>query len=329
MAIPPPPDAKAARFREDVAALAGGAPIRLGLAVSGGPDSLALLLLARTAFPGQVYAATVDHGLRPESPGEARFVAGICETLGVPHAILSAGRPPEGASVQARARALRYRLLADWADAAGLSHVATAHHADDQAETLLMRLARGSGLPGLAGIRAQRMLRENSEARLVRPLLDWRRAELVSLVEQAGLTAVDDPSNREARFDRTRFRTLLAASGELDPARLAEAALHLADCEAALAWAAEAAWSLRAVRGAELEIDVSGLPREIARRLARRAIETIRGERGIGGEWREDGLDRLLDTLASGGRATLAGILCSGGAAWRFRPAPPRRERSR
>ena len=76
MAIPPPPDAKAARFREDVAALAGGAPIRLGLAVSGGPDSLALLLLARTAFPGQVYAATVDHGLRPESPGEARFVAG-------------------------------------------------------------------------------------------------------------------------------------------------------------------------------------------------------------------------------------------------------------
>ena len=325
MPVPPPPDAKVARFRADVAALAGEAPVRLGLAVSGGPDSLALLLLAHAAFPGQVGAATVDHGLRPENAEEARFVAGICERLGVGHAILSSEPLSEGASIQARARALRYRLLADWAENAGLSHVATAHHADDQAETLLMRLARGSGLPGLAGIRGQRLLREHSEVRLVRPLLSWRRTELVSFVEQAGLAAVDDPSNREARFDRTRFRALLAANGELDPARLAEAASHLADCEAALAWAAEAAWSLRAIRGEELELDIEGLPREIVRRLARRAIETIRAESNLTGDWREDGLDRLLDTLASGKRATLAGVLCGGGTTWRFRPAPPRR----
>lgn len=325
MPVPPPPDAQVARFREDVVALIGDSPVRLGLAVSGGPDSLALLLLACAAFPGQVRAATVDHGLRPENAEEARSAAGICASLGVEHALLAAGRPPAGASMQAQARTLRYGLLADWAETAGLSHVATAHHADDQAETLLMRLARGSGLPGLAGIRGQRAIRENDEVRLIRPLLGWRRAELAELVERAGLTAVDDPSNRAPGFDRTRFRALLAASGELDPIRLAGAASHLADCEAALAWAAEAAWALRAVRGAELEIEMAGLPREIARRLARRAIETIRAESGLGGDWREDGLDRLMESLARGERGTLAGVLCEGGATWRFRPETPRR----
>ena len=325
MAIAPPPAASVARFTAEFDAVAGDA-MRVGVAVSGGPDSLALLLLAAAASRGRVQAATVDHGLRPENAEEARFVAGVCEELGVPHAILSAGPPAAGGSVQARARALRYRLLADWAERGGLSHVATAHHADDQAETLLMRLARGSGLPGLAGIRGARPLSQGSGVRLVRPLLGWRRADLVAVVEAAGLNAVDDPSNRAPEFDRTRFRELLQASGDLDPARLADAASHLADCEAALAWAADAAWSLRAVQGEGIEIDIAGLPREIVRRLTRRAIATIRAERGLTGEWREDGLDRLLATLGAGGRATLAGVLCSGGAQWCFRLAAPRRQ---
>src|SRR5262245_44808706 len=101
------------RFRSDIAALTGAAPARLGIAVSGGPDSLALLLLAQAAFPGAVAAATVDHGLRTESATEARFVARICVRLGVPHAILAADEPIAG-NVQAGARALRYRLLGQW-----------------------------------------------------------------------------------------------------------------------------------------------------------------------------------------------------------------------
>ena len=324
MVIAPPPAASVARFAAELAALAGGA-MRVGVAVSGGSDSLALLLLAAAASSGRVQAATVDHGLRSENAEEARFVAGVCEELGVPHATLSAGPPAAGGSVQARARALRYRLLAEWAERAGLSHVATAHHADDQAETLLMRLARGSGLPGLAGIRRARPLSEGSGVQLVRPLLSWRRDELAEVVEAAGLNAVDDPSNRAPKFDRTRFRALLHASAELDPARLADTASHLADCEVALAWAADAAWSLRAVQGEEIEVDMTGLPREIVRRLARRAIEEVRAGSGLAGGWREDGLDRLLATVGGGGRATLAGVLCRGGAQWRFGPAPPRR----
>lgn len=325
MAIAPPSAANVARFAADLAALAGEGESGLGVAVSGGPDSLALLLLAAAAYPGRVRAATVDHGLRAENAAEARFVAGLCADLGVPHAILEGELPAGGGSVQARARALRYRLLAGWAGRAGLSYVATAHHVDDQAETLLMRLARGSGLPGLAGIRAARALAQDRDVRLVRPLLGWRRDELAALVAAAGLHAVDDPSNRAPGFDRTRFRALLQASGDLDPVRLADAASHLADCDAALAWAADAAWSLRALRGEGIELDMAGLPREIVRRLVRRAIEEVRAAGGLAGGWREDGLDRLLVTLGAGGRATLAGVLCSGGAVWRFRPAPPRR----
>lgn len=325
MPIAPPPAASIARFAADLAALEGEREIRLGVAVSGGPDSLALLLLAAAACPGRVRAATVDHGLRPENAEEARFVAGVCKELGVPHAILLGELPTEGGSVQARARTLRYRLLADWAEGAALSQVATAHHADDQAETLLMRLARGSGLPGLAGIRAARPLSQDSDVRLVRPLLGWRRDELADMAKATGLHAVDDPSNRAPAFDRTRFRALLQASDVVDPARLAAAASHLAGCEEALAWAAEAAWALRTVGGDALEVDVSGLPREIARRLARRAIETVRAERGLTRAWREDGVDRLLEALGAGKQVTLAGVLCSGGAIWRFRPAPPRR----
>jgi len=170
------------RFDDDLAALV--APdARIGVAVSGGPDSLALLLLSAAARPGLVEAATVDHALRPESRAEAEMVGGVCNRLSVSHSILTArwNELPETA-IQERARSERYRLLGYWADERGLSALATAHHADDQAETLLMRLSRGSGVRGLAGMRP-RSITPGSHVRLVRPLLAWRRSELQEICE--------------------------------------------------------------------------------------------------------------------------------------------------
>lgn len=309
------------RFRRDLEALAG-APAQLGVAVSGGPDSLALLLLAQAAFPGRVHAATVDHLLRPESAAEAAFVARVCAGLGVPHTILAdESAPIEGGSVQAQARALRYRLLAGWA--APLGWLATAHHQDDQAETLLMRLARGAGLAGLAGIRPARAL---GGVTLVRPLLGWRRAELEAIVAEAGLEAVDDPSNRCAAYDRTRVRALLAARpDDLPAARLAAAAGHLREAEEALAWAAEREWAERvAAEDGALLLDPAGLPPELLRRLAARAIDTLRGDP----DWRRDKLAAALAEVAGGSRVTLAGAMISPGPRWRFEPEPPRRSGS-
>src|SRR5918996_1752118 len=161
------------RFRADLEPLV--APdARVGLAVSGGPDSLALLLLAAAARPGQIEAATVDHGFRPEARDEAATVAGICGKLGVPHTILTArGNDVPTTAIQERARRERYRLLGYWAEERGLGGLATAHHADDQAETLLMRLSRGSGVGGLGGTRRKRALSE--DVLLLRPLLSWRK----------------------------------------------------------------------------------------------------------------------------------------------------------
>ena len=172
------------RFRADLAALAGPAPAMFGVAVSGGPDSLALLLLARATFPGGIEAATVDHGLRAESGAEAAFVRDVCGRLGIAHATLT-GPAIEG-NIQSGARALRYRLLGSWARERGLGFILTGHHQDDQAETLLMRLRRGAGLAGLAGIRPRA---EIDGLKVLRPLLGWRRTELAQIVAAAGLDA--------------------------------------------------------------------------------------------------------------------------------------------
>src|SRR4051794_28920400 len=145
-----PEPALAERFARDLDALI--APdARIGIAVSGGPDSLALLLLAAATRPGRIEAATVDHALRRESRDEAAMVHDLCETLGVPHRTLTVEwqEKPESA-LQERARKQRYALLSAWASERGLDAIATAHHLDDQAETLVMRLARGSGVRGLA-----------------------------------------------------------------------------------------------------------------------------------------------------------------------------------
>ena len=144
-----------ARFREAVERLSGRqADAQFGIAVSGGPDSMALLWLALNAFPGRVMAATVDHGLRPEAADEAAMVAAFCARHGVPHATLRPARPITG-NIQSQARTARYALLDQWRMDNGVGWLMTAHHAGDQIETMLMRLNRGAGVGGLAGVRAR------------------------------------------------------------------------------------------------------------------------------------------------------------------------------
>ena len=224
-----------ARFATDVDLLVAPGST-LGVAVSGGPDSLALLLLAAAARPGLIDAATVDHALRAESRAEAEMVADLCERIGVPHAILTVAWPtPPRSNLQARAREGRYQLLGDWALRRGLTDVATAHHLDDQAETLLMRLARGAGVGGLGATRRRRPLVKG--VRLVRPLLGWRKAELAALVATAGIKPVDDPANRDPRHDRVRMREWLKRADWADPERLAASATWLNEADEALDWA--------------------------------------------------------------------------------------------
>ncbi|WP_426265703.1 tRNA lysidine(34) synthetase TilS [Sphingomonas sp. LHG3443-2] len=291
----------------------------MGVAVSGGPDSLALLLLAAKARPGRLRAATVDHGLRAESAGEAGLVAAYCAGLGVPHDILRV-EVAAGASVQAQARAARYAALGEWAQQNGLAAVATAHHADDQAETLLMRLARGSGVGGLAGIREQRGLVDG--VRLIRPLLGWRKADLVALVADAGWTAIDDPTNRDDRHDRTNVRRLLSETPWLQAERLARSAAALADAAEALEAIAARERTERVREVGDCLLYQPSQHREIRRRVAAALIRELSG----GGEPRGPDLDRLLDRVEAGGSAALGGVMVRSEAqGWRFEPAPPRR----
>ena len=288
--------------------------------MSGGPDSLALLLLAAAARPGRIDAATVDHALRAESRSEAEMVAGVCERIGVPHAILTIDWPnAPDRNLQARAREARYQLLGDWAVERGLGAVATAHHLDDQAETLLMRLARGAGVGGLGATRASRPL--VAGVRLVRPLLGWRKAELAALVASAGVKPVDDPANRDPRHDRVRMREWLKRADWADPERLAASAAWLNEADEALDWALAPLAETRVTRdGATLVVDPSDMPRELQRRLLLAAFAELGASKPRGPE-----LARALDTLRKGRTTTLAGLKLEGGATWRLRLAPQRR----
>jgi len=311
------------RFREDLRTVAPRAAT-LAVAVSGGADSLALLLLAAAAAPGAVRAATVDHGLRPESAAEAKRVAGYCEALGVPHQIIEVAVRRSGAGLQAAAREARYAALAGWMHAQAADTLLTAHHCDDQAETLLMRLLRGSGVSGLAGIRPSAAFpAAGPEARIARPLLGWRRETLEAIVRASGLDPADDPSNRDEAYDRARLRRRLAEAPWLDPVPLARSAAALADAEEALAAMADSLFQERcAVEGAALRLEPAGLPRELLRRLVLKALRRFAPEAAPRG----DQLTALLATLEAEGAATLAGVKCAAsGGGWRFEMAPPRR----
>ncbi|MDP8912071.1 MAG: tRNA lysidine(34) synthetase TilS [Pseudomonadota bacterium] len=318
-----PPREQVDRFRAAVAGLAG-APERLGVAVSGGADSLALLLLAAAAFPGRVEAATVDHGLRRESMVEGLHVEDICERAGCPHTILSVSVPEGAAGLQAEARTARYRALASWAETQRIGHLATAHHVDDQAETLLMRLQRGSGLGGLSAIRP---VRRQGGLLILRPLLSWTKAELVHLVSRAGIEPVEDPSNHDIRFDRTAMRGFLRDNPQFSPQRLARSAAAAREADEALDWAADQLAEDRITSaGGEWRIEPAELPRELRRRLLIRAIILVREAHAIEPPWTgSEDVEGLLATLESGGAATLAGIMARGGPCWHLRLAPPRR----
>ena len=316
--------AVAARFERDLAALIGrplGGDEPIAVAVSGGPDSLALLALAHAVCGARVCVLSVDHEIRADSAAEAAAVAALAARLGLRHAVLGwhGAKPP--ANLQAAARAARYALLAQWSNAAGVRWLATAHHADDQAETLLMRAARGAGIGGLAGIRPVRAL--GADVTVLRPLLGWRRSELAAVTAATGWAVVDDPGNRAERFDRTRARALLAATPWLGPARLAAAAAHAGDAEAALAWAAELALASRCDCAASAaRFDADGLPAELQRRVLAAVLDRL----VPGATHRGPALERWRAALAAGRRTTLAGVVGTGGATWRFEIARGRAE---
>ncbi len=311
------------RFRRSLNAVAE-ADKPIGVAVSGGPDSLALLLLAVAARPGAVEAATVDHGLRAEGASEAAMVAELCAALGVPHRTLTVAwdRKPE-TGLQQRARTERYRVLGDWAEERGLGALVTAHHLDDQAETFLMRLIRGAGVGGLGAMRRYSRA-PSGEVPLLRPLLKWRRWELEAVCLDCGVRPVEDPSNSDPQFERTRLRAALAKSPWLDPVAIAASAANVAQADEALAWATEQVWQRSVKRDrAGLVFQPSDIPAEICRRVVMRAVSRLASENaGAGFRGRE--IDQLLLTLVSGRQASLRGVLCGGGEQWRFRKAPPR-----
>jgi len=284
------------------------------IAVSGGPDSTALLLMAAewAARRGaRIVAATVDHGLRPDSAAEAASVADLCRRLGVPHATLAWSGPKPATRLMERAREARYRLLAAHAAAIGADAIATAHHLDDQAETALFRLIRGSGIAGLAAMAATTRL---GPIALVRPLLGIAKADLVAFCRARGAGFVEDPSNLDPAYARPRLRRLLAALAEegLDAERFARFARRAAEADAALArMTAEVAARL----GPD-PVDASALlsePAAVVQRVLARRIADIGGrdESRIGLEKLETLAARLADALAAGRpcAANVAGAL--------------------
>jgi len=344
----PAPPAKPVTLAEAKALFAGLEDLpALALAVSGGPDSTALMLLAarwrdaRKRDKPKLIAITVDHGLRKESQREAADVARLARKLKVAHRTLrwSGAKPKTG--LQQAARAARYRLLAQAAQKLRASHILTAHTLDDQAETVLIRMTRGSGLTGLAAMTrvAPLPVAGRGAIAIVRPLLDVPKARLIATLKAAKISYADDPSNRDPRFTRARLRGLMAdlAAEGLSASRLAQLARRLQRAERALVSATErAAAELKrpaAVSGA-VAFDAGGfarLPAEIALRLLGRAITSV-GDEGPVELAKLESLKTALDAAQPGGlkrfRRSLAGALVTlAGGQITIERAPPRHGR--
>src|SRR6478609_9251520 len=295
------------------------------LAVSGGPDSIALMWLAarwrRALARGpQLIAITVDHGLRPEAAREARDVKRLAASLDLPHRTLrwSGAKPKTG--VPAAAREARYRLLAEVARAGGATHILTAHTRDDQAETLLMRMLRGSGIAGLAAMARQS---ERDGVWLARPLLDVPKSQLIASLNKAKIAFADDPTNRDTSYTRPRLRALMPVLAEEggDARNLARLARRLARANDALEVLADGAERYLALSdrddAARFGFDAqafAGLAEEIRLRLLMRAIDRA-GHEGPAELGKAESLLAALDrTIAAGeGRLkqTLAGAVIS------------------
>jgi tRNA(Ile)-lysidine synthase len=308
----------------------------LAIAVSGGPDSMALMHLVAgwarsraialaSAEPAPIIAITIDHGLRPGSAEEARWVAAEAARMGLSHVTLQwRGSKPRSA-IQEAARSARYELLLGHCGAEDLPEPRTillAHHQEDQAETVLMRLGRGSGIDGLSGMRPVEtriwlnLAYPVTERRitLLRPLLDVPKARLIATLDAAGLSYRDDPSNRDLRFERVRLRSLtseLAALG-LDPGHLALSARRVTEARDALEAGrfdlARRAVQIRHGACAVLDLETLGsAPRELVLRLLQTVVQAFGG--------RERGPDRAkLDQLAGKVKSPAPIALTLGGA---------------
>jgi tRNA(Ile)-lysidine synthase len=316
----------------------------LVLAVSGGPDSTALMVLAarwRKALKvkPKLIAVTVDHGLRAQAKREAASVGRLARKLGVAHRTLRwSGRKPK-TGLQEAARAARYRLLADAARKANAAHVLTAHTRDDQAETVLIRMSRGSGVSGLAAMARMSTLPGDGEGqiKLVRPLLDIPKARLVATLRAAKIPFADDPSNRDPRFTRARLRGLMGelAREGLDARRLALLARRLKRVDTAIEVAvdrAEAELTLSPATPGAIAFDAAGYGRlsaETALRLIGRALAKA-GDEGPVELGKLEALKAALDAAQNGSntrfRRSLAGaIVTLGMREITVERAPPRR----
>ena len=331
------------------------------LAVSGGPDSLALMWLAvrwrgALARGPQLFAVTVDHGLRAESAAEARAVKRLARSLELPHRTMrwTGAKPKTG--LPAAARAARYHLLAQAAWASGATHVFTAHTRDDQAETLLMRMLRGSGIAGMAAMARQS---ERDGVLLARPLLHVAKSQLAATLKKARIDFADDPTNRDLNFTRPRIRAVmpaLAAEGG-DARNLARLASRLARANAAVEVLVDGAERYLALRDREIRHSGPGakafnaqvfnakifdfqtfarMPEEIRLRLLLRAIERF-GHEGPAELGKVEALLSALDDMVAENpgprrpmlKRTLAGALVSlTDGRIRVGPAPPRRHRA-
>jgi tRNA(Ile)-lysidine synthase len=272
----PEPGLNAEETARAFAPLAGAECVLL--AVSGGADSTALLVLAAEWAQGtktKLCTATVDHGLRAASSAEARKVSALAKKLGVPHRVLVWKGDKPASGIEEAAREARYLLLDEAAKKAGASHLVTAHTRDDQAETVLMRLAAGSGPSGLAGMRAAK-----KRGRLVhvRPFLDVPKARLIASLEARGLSWSEDESNRNSAFARPRLRaarSVLEGEG-LTNERLSVLARRMGRLSDAAERVAAAAWpEVARQEGPRTVLDgviLMALPEEIALRILIRAI---------------------------------------------------------
>jgi tRNA(Ile)-lysidine synthase len=311
------------------------------LAVSGGPDSTALLWLtarwrARRKQGPRLIAVTVDHGLRKESAREALAVKRLAKKVNVDHRTLrwTGARPKTG--IQEAARNARYRLLADAAHKAGATHIVTAHTLDDQAETVLFRLARGSGITGLRGMARLSPLPASGERKIgvVRPFLSLPKSRLLATLHAAKIPFTDDPSNRDPRFTRPRLRELMPslATEGLDSRRLAVLARRMGRADQAIEQTVDEA-AARLSRGAGPVVfssEYAELPAEIALRLLGRAITQVGDE----GPVELAKLEALYDALAAAMtqqpraarfRRTLAGALVTFDGQITVERAPARR----
>ncbi len=293
------------------------------VACSGGPDSLALALLARDwARAAGIFCVgvTVDHGLRPEAPSEADRTARLLSENGLPTTALHYDGPVPRRDIQAAARQIRYRLIADWLATQPFSAVLLAHHQDDQAETVLLRLARGSGVDGLS---AMAPVSGRDGMTLLRPLLAFPKSRLEVTARLSGLPVVIDPSNRNEAFARVRLRNLsdaLAAEG-MTPKRLAETAARMARVRDALDAArdrfvetevtADAAGFLTFAPDAFLK-----LPEEVGLRVLSQAVRVLGGRSYPPREAHLIALREAIAVGTLGGGRTLAGTKI---AEWRGR----------